>query len=83
MRKALTNALVRNIAPPTAGRIEVSDLPEAGLSFYVAAKGAWSWCFRFRDPQSGKTRPAQTRSVCRTQLSDGRFNRFAAASQPD
>ena len=55
MRKALTDALVRNIAPPTTGRIEVADLREAGLSFRVTANGARSWCFRFRDPRTGKT----------------------------
>jgi integrase len=55
MRKALTDALVRNIAPPATGRAEVADLREAGLSFRVTASGARSWCFRFRDPRSGKT----------------------------
>ena len=56
MRKALTDALIRNIAPPTAaGRIEVADLREAGLAFRVTANGARSWCFRFRDPRSGRT----------------------------
>lgn len=55
MRKALTDALVRSIAPPATGRVEVADLREAGLAFRITATGARSWCFRFRDPRSGKT----------------------------
>ena len=55
MRKALTDALVRNIAPPSTGRVEVADLREPGLSFRVTANGARSWCFRFRDPRTGKS----------------------------
>lgn len=55
MRKALTDALIRSIAPPVTGRLEVADLRATGLSFRVTSNGARSWCFRFRDPRSGKT----------------------------
>src|SRR5215469_13409538 len=55
MRKALTDVLIRNMAPPSAGRLEVADLRATGLSFRVTSNGARSWCFRFRDPRSGKT----------------------------
>lgn len=33
----------------------MADLRVAGLSFRVTANGSRSWCFRFRDPRSGKT----------------------------
>jgi integrase len=55
VRKALTDVLIRNLSVPAAGRIEVADIRTAGLSFRVTSKGAKSWCFRFRDPRSGKT----------------------------
>ncbi len=55
MQKALTDAFIRKIAPPATGRLEVADLRAPSLSFRVTAKGARSWCFRFRDPRSGKT----------------------------
>src|SRR5438067_265018 len=54
MRKAMTDALVRNIAPPATGRLETADLRATGLSFRITSNGARSWCFRFRDPRSGK-----------------------------
>jgi integrase len=34
--------------------VEVADLRCAGLAFRVTAGGVRSWCFRFRDPASGK-----------------------------
>jgi integrase len=55
MRRALTDALIRNIEPPAAGRLEVADLRATGLSFRITSNGARSWCFRFRDPRSGRT----------------------------
>jgi integrase len=44
-----------NDQAPQSGRIEITDLRAAGLCFRVTAKGARSWCLRFRDPRSGKT----------------------------
>lgn len=55
MRKTLTDVFVRTVYPPQAGRIEITDLRAPGLCFRVTARGARSWCFRFRDPRSGKT----------------------------
>ena len=55
MRKALTDTLIRNIPPPATGRLEAADLRATGLSFRITSNGARSWCFRFRDPRSGKT----------------------------
>lgn len=54
MRKALTDTLVRAVAPPAAGRVEITDDRCEGLALRVTATGIKSWCFRFRDPRSGK-----------------------------
>ena len=55
MRKPLTDALVRSVAPPAGGRIEINDLRSIGLTLRVASGGSRTWCFRFRDPRSGKS----------------------------
>jgi integrase len=55
MRRALTDALIRHIPPPATGRLEAADLRAIGLSLRITSNGARSWCFRFRDPRSGKT----------------------------
>jgi integrase len=55
MRKALTDVLIRSLPTPAEGRIELTDVRAAGLAFRVTTKDARSWCFRFRDPRSGKT----------------------------
>lgn len=54
MRKVLTDGLLRGVVPPASGRTELADLRSAGLAFRVTASGARSWCFRFRDPMTGK-----------------------------
>jgi integrase len=54
LARALTDSTIKGIRPPAAGRIEVADLRCAGLAFRVTAAGVRSWCFRFRDPQSGR-----------------------------
>jgi integrase len=54
MLKAFTDTLLRSIDPPVTGRIEVVDLRCTGLAFRVTTGGSRSWCFRFRDPRSGK-----------------------------
>src|SRR4051812_35991252 len=53
--KVLTATLIRSTKAPPAGRIEIADLRCSGLSFRITATGARSWCFRFRDPDNGKT----------------------------
>lgn len=54
MARSLTDSTIKGIRPPTNGRIEIADLRCAGLAFRVTAAGVRTWCFRFRDPQSGK-----------------------------
>jgi integrase len=53
--KALTDAFVRSIRTPSKGRVEYSDLRCSGLAFRVTVAGVRSWCFRFRDPRTGKS----------------------------
>lgn len=55
MKRVLTDALLRTLAPPLHGRLEVSDTRCPGLAFRVTPTGARSWCFRFRDPRNGRT----------------------------
>ncbi len=54
MRKLLTDAFIRSIKAPPAGRAEFADLRCVGLTLRVASSGVQSWSFRFRDPRSGK-----------------------------
>jgi integrase len=54
LARALTDSAIKGIRSPPAGRIEVADLRCAGLAFRITAAGVRSWCFRFRDPQSGR-----------------------------
>jgi integrase len=72
MRKALTDALIRSLPRPSAGRIEVADIRTVGLSFRVTSKNVRSWCFRFRDPRSGKTSRATIGSYPDVSLADAR-----------
>jgi integrase len=72
MRKALTDLFIRNLAAPAAGRIEIADVREAGLSFRVTSKDARSWCFRFRDPRSGRTSRATIGDYPDVSLADAR-----------
>jgi integrase len=55
MRKALTDAFIRTLRAPVAGRTEMADVRAVGLEFRVTSRGVRSWSFRFRDPRSGKT----------------------------
>jgi integrase len=54
MRKALTDAFVRSIAAPATGRTDITDDRCEGLALRITAAGVKSWCFRFRDPRTGK-----------------------------
>ena len=49
MQKILTDAFLRSLAPPSTGRLEISDTRCGGLVLRVTATGAKSWSFRFRD----------------------------------
>lgn len=54
MRRTLTDVLVRSATPPGVGRIDITDDRCEGLALRITAAGVKSWCFRFRDPRSGK-----------------------------
>ncbi len=54
MRKLLTDAHCKAVAPPDEGRLELADIRCAGLRFRVTAANARSWAFRFRDPTTKK-----------------------------
>jgi len=54
-RRALTDSFCRSAVAPASGRIEFTDLRCAGLAFRITAKGARSFCFRFRDPATRAT----------------------------
>jgi integrase len=51
----LTDAYLQACKPPVEGRIEIADTRCIGLAFRVTKTGGKSWCFRFRDPRSGKS----------------------------
>jgi Arm DNA-binding domain len=53
MQKAFTDVLVRSVAAPPSGRLEIADAKCPGLALRNIATGAKSWCFRFRDPKTG------------------------------
>jgi integrase len=72
MRKTLTDSLLRSVKAPATGRLEIADLKCTGLSFRVTEAGARSWCFRFRDPESGKTTRAGLGDYSAVSLSDAR-----------
>ena len=54
LKKPLTDMLIRTIAAPASGRVEISDERCLGLAFRVTANGVRSWSFRFRDPRSNR-----------------------------
>jgi integrase len=72
MRKLLTDAHCRALAPPREGRLDIADLRCAGLSFRVTPAGARSWAFRFRDPATGASSRATIGSFPDVGLSDAR-----------
>src|SRR3984893_97586 len=54
MKKPLTDTLIRTVAAPASGRVEISDERCSGLTFRVTANEVRSWSFRFRDPRSNR-----------------------------
>jgi integrase len=72
MRRVLTDALCRAHTAPLVGRSELADIRSPGLSFRVTKRGARSWCFRFRDPVSGRTSRATIGAYPSISLSDAR-----------
>jgi integrase len=71
-RKALTDAFCRAQTAPARGRLEFTDQRCAGLSFRITAKGARSFCFRFRDPITRATTRATIGTYPDVGLSDAR-----------
>ena len=55
MRQKLTDALIRTVPAPRAGRVELVDDRAIGLVFRVTSRGVRTWCFRFRDPATGRS----------------------------
>src|SRR6516162_7309922 len=55
MAKTLTDAFVKAVRTPSKARVEHADLRCVGLAFRVTASGVRSWCFRFRDPRTGRS----------------------------
>jgi Arm DNA-binding domain/Phage integrase central domain len=53
VQKTLTDVLVRSLAAPASGRLEITDARCPGLTIRVSTSGAKSWSFRFRDPRTG------------------------------
>jgi integrase len=49
MSRALTDAMVRNVQPPSSGRAEIRDPGCRGLELRVTAAGVKSFAFRYRD----------------------------------
>ncbi len=54
MRQILTDALCKT-RPPTTGRLEIADLRQVGLVLRITAKGARTFAYRFRHPNTRKT----------------------------
>ena len=71
-RKLLTDAHLKALQPPKEGRLELTDLRCAGLTFRITANGARSWAFRFRDPKTGKSTRATIGTYPAIGLGDAR-----------
>lgn len=50
----LTDQLLKAVAKPDEGRVEITDARSAGLAFRVTDQGARTFSFRFRCPTSGR-----------------------------
>jgi integrase len=57
MRRSLTDAFLRNLMPPAAGRLEIWDSGVNGLVFRLTPTGAASWCVRARTADGKAVRP--------------------------
>ena len=77
MRKLLTDAFIRSLEKPTAGRIEIADLRCVGLTLRVTRNAAKSWSLRFRDPRSGNVSRATIGNYPDVTLEKARDKAFA------
>ncbi|HME27339.1 MAG TPA: integrase family protein [Acetobacteraceae bacterium] len=57
MATEITDALIRGIRPPAAGRVEIWDSLVNGLVLRVTTKGSASWSVRARTREGRQTRP--------------------------
>jgi integrase len=53
MRQILTDAACKT-KPPASGRLEIADLRQAGLALRITSKGARSFAYRYRHPDTRK-----------------------------
>ena len=81
MRKLLTDAFIRSLTKPTAGRIEIADLRCVGLTLRVTKNAAKSWSLRFRDPRSGNVSRATIGNYPDVTLEKARDTAFALRRQ--
>jgi integrase len=72
VRKVFTDALLKGTKPPSAGRVELSDMRCPGLEFRVTPAGSRSFSFRFRDPNSGSVTRSTIGPYPEIGLSDAR-----------
>ena len=52
--QTLTDQVLKAVAKPKAGRVEITDARSAGLTFRVTDQNARTFSFRFRCPTSGR-----------------------------
>lgn len=88
MNRPLTDALLRKMSPPEAGRIDLTDPGCRGLTFRLTSAGAASWSYRYKDRITGKVArvtlgsyPAITLANAR-KLADVYRVRVAAGERP-
>ncbi len=71
MKAKLTDAFVKNIAPPTSGRLDVVDETTPGLVLRVTVSGVKSWSIRYR-PKGGAQLREGYGTYPQTSLGDAR-----------
>jgi hypothetical protein len=76
----LTDAACKTRTPNT-GRLEIADFRQAGLVLRITAKGARTFTFRFRHPNSRKTLRATIGTYPATTLEEARKRAKAMAAQ--
>ena len=52
----LTSIYIRNIKPPSTGRLDIADGTMPGLCLRVSAHDTWKWTLRMRGPEGGLRR---------------------------
>jgi integrase len=80
VRQILTDASCKT-KPPHGGRLEIADLRQVGLVLRITSKGARSFAFRFRHPDTRKTLRATIGSYPSTSLEAARKRARDMAAQ--